>query len=607
METSIPQAVLQHGIGVLRLPKSSGTHADVLAAVGLADLVATILQDSSVRLVDRADHYKVQLPRALATADVDRLLPSPAYDYLRVRAADKLPDKVGAWADYEVLREGARRYRELREQLDKARAAGHLPSSEELAQLQQMRPHPNWRRFQVLNTLQGDETSNKLYLHLARLDAQRFRTDVRRGLEAVATGKSSHLDWPVSLVQLFTPTAAKGYSRLKPDSTARGDKTKEQWADPFIEWLRYRGYFLATAPFFHGAKGEHIRLLCALPADISTGTYRAVVDELRQRPIGGGPPKLDALAVIELARLLIERSQNYHRPDTDPIAGLFLDASHPTPASVIAGVAITNYQAMGQAKAVWSLSTLALPGWFPVDSRPAADEWLTILDEHRAVVRGLKDDHSDEISLLLAYRRFLELRAEDGAWALLEFLEAYGPFVLRAREAGRKVRQLTIQHVRRVLVSIEPRFTAILDDPGFRAVAAAVRRATVSAQAQKSMKQPNYREIRYDLLPDLRRKRALPGSEPLMEAVADFISKYNQENARRRETLIHLPLNRRAPANVTTEQYRSFAALVERHGANTVGALLCAYGSCRDPREPEGAPDQPPDGETGEVEGGDEA
>ena len=76
-----------------------------------------------------------------------------------------------------------------------------------------------------------------------------------------------------------------------------------------------------------------------------------------------------------------------------------------------------------------------------------------------------------------------------------------------------------------------------------------------------------------------------------MEAVADFTSKYNAENARRRE------MGKFAPRNVTTDEFSAFASLVERYGASLVGALLCAYGSCREPRnedvpEPEGN-DQP--------------
>jgi hypothetical protein len=51
-----------------------------------------------------------------------------------------------------------------------------------------------------------------------------------------------------------------------------------------------------------------------------------------------------------------------------------------------------------------------------------------------------------------------------------------------------------------------------------------------------------------------------------------------------------------APRNVTTEELHRLLALVEDHGAPLVGALLAAYGSCREPRDE--PPEQPLDGDT---------
>ena len=125
------------------------------------------------------------------------------------------------------------------------------------------------------------------------------------------------------------------------------------------------------------------------------------------------------------------------------------------------------------------------------------------------------------------------------------------------------------------------KLSEVLADSGFKAVAAAIRSATVNAQAQKAMNRADYREIRYDLLPDLRRKSSLPGNQSLVEAISEFVSLYNVENARRRE------LGKQAPRNVTTEEFETLVRLIDSHRASTVGPMLCAYGSCRLPREGE--------------------
>jgi len=123
----------------------------------------------------------------------------------------------------------------------------------------------------------------------------------------------------------------------------------------------------------------------------------------------------------------------------------------------------------------------------------------------------------------------------------------------------------------------------IMNDPGFEAVARAVRQATVTAQNKRARQQEVWREIRYDLLHDIHRTRKVPG-DAFVECITQFISRYNYENARRREVTKN---PKSAPANVSDEELKSFVALISRHGAAVVGALLAAYGTCKEKWEPD--------------------
>lgn len=558
------------------VPSSTGTHGDVLVAAGLADLLGSIPGAGVVRIREAEIGLAVSVP---GHVDLEQLPQYPGYPFLKVKPAAAVPPGAVDVVDYQNERAKAERRKQARGGSGKRRRGRVEPQSDQA--MQEEAPREDWPLLQVLNSLQGDETSNRVHAAIVRRAADRWGGEMARSLTALRDGKPSGLDWKATTVQLFTPTAAKGYCRLKPDSTDRNDKSKDRWADPLVEWLRYRGYFRAACPFF---RGSDVRLLCPVPRDISIRALESLARELRRGGVPGGPPKLDALAVLRMAELLVRHSEEFRDADTEPWPGLSLAGK--TPAAVISGVMTTHYQSLGQARAVSAMATLALPGWFPIRNRHDAEMWLAILDEHQRVVRGLQDDHSDEIGLLLLYRRFLERREGGAALALIEFMERYGPFVIRAREQGRKVRSFRTDHFRETVKDMNTTLTEILDDTGLRAVAAAVRRATVSAQALKAMKRPDYREIRYDLLPELRRKRSLPGVAPLMESVADFVASYNSENARRRE------MGKEAPRNVTTEELSAFARLVERHGTSLVGALLCAYGSCREPRDAEIAEDE---------------
>jgi hypothetical protein len=545
------------------LPRITGTHGDVFAAVGLADLLSDA-SDTPVRIRETGSSF------AVTANALDGIPQKAGYPFLKTNEKVQVPKDVTDFVDYKAEKAKADRRKKLTQGKSK-KSLG--PEIEEL--LKQDEPLPNWRLLQVLNTIQGDETSNRIHALIQSMPPPDFSQQVKAGLESLRSFEPSGLDWPASSVQLFSPNAAKGYSRLKPDSTERNDKTKEQWTDPFVEWLRYRGYFAVACPFFDGPKAENVRLLCPIPADISVGALKEVCGALRQAGVFGGPPKLDSLATLKLAELLITRSQEY--ASANPIAGLFLLRKRPS--EVISGISVTQYQSLGSAKAVSSIATLALPGWLVINSPDEALEFLSILQEHQRVVRSLEDNHSDEIGLLIQYRRFLELRGERSIRTLIDFMAAYGALIIRARGQGRKVTQFSTQHFGRLVMQNAQRLGDVLNDTGFQAVAAAIRSATVSAQAQKAMNRPDYREIRYDLLPELRRKSSLPGNPPLVQAISEFISKYNFENARRRE------LNKSAPRNVTTEEFSSLVTLIETYHAATVGPMLCAYGSCRVSRD----------------------
>lgn len=553
-------------------PRFTGTHGDAFAAVGLADLLSTIPGVSEVRIEETSLGFSISLKGLFAPEDAPT---TPGYPFLKANEKTVVPKGVSDFVDYKVEKAKADRRRKLLQAKGKKPIG---PDIEELLKQDELRP--DWRLLQVLNTLQGDETSNRIHALIVEMKSDDFARTISNALATLGSGQPSGLDWPANSVQLFTPNAAKGYSRLKPDSTDRNDKTKEQWTDPFLEWLRYRGYFAEACPFFQGQKAENIRLLCPIPHNVRIDVLKQIAFELRTtQGVFGGAPKLDSLAVLKLAELLIRRSEEYHDAQTSALPGNSLFGR--TPADIISGVYVTHYQSLGNAKAVSAMFILALPGWLAINDAKDAEAFLEILDEHQRVVRSLRDDHSDEIGLLIDYRRFLESRGEHSIELLVAFMARYGPLVVRGREQGRRVPQFRTDNLEKLIMQNAPGLRPILDDPGFKAVAAAVRSATVSAQAQKAMNRSDYREIRYDLIPELRRKSSLPGDHALVQTLAEFISLYNVENARRRE------LGKSAPRNITTEELEGLVALIDTHHAETVGPMLCAYGSCRVPRSTE--------------------
>ena len=97
----------------------------------------------------------------------------------------------------------------------------------------------------------------------------------------------------------------------------------------------------------------------------------------------------------------------------------------------------------------------------------------------------------------------------------------------------------------------------------------------------KNQKGPS--DVRYGLGTDLMRKAAYP--DRFIQALAEFMFAYNQENAQIHERYKGNPPVRRA--NITTDDIAQVTKLIDDYDAQTVGNLLVAYGYAREPREPE--------------------
>lgn len=536
------------------IPKQTGTHADVFAVVGLAELLSRCGIHSE--LLDQGSEYQVVVSEPVTAQKLRQLGNDPGYRYLvpNDKERAKIPPAVGdRYFDYPKEKERFDRWKEHAQQLKNA--SGEIAEGIEAPE-----PDPDFLHYRILNLVQGDGPLNKAAVAILRLDSDGWHKTLEQALVAIAARRPAAVGFDTDLVQLFSPLAAKGYARLKPDSTSRNDKTKDDWADPFFEWLRFRGFFLCSVGFL---LDKDIRLITVEPARISYPFFRAVMDKLRGLRLGGANVKVDCLGTLAIARILIQ-----HGADFEDEFG--------EPSTLLSGVLITHYQSLGQAKAVTNLSRLSLPGWYSLDRDSEEDKarWGRTLDEHITNLRRLNDKFSDELQLLVLYRRHLEHRSKASALWLAEFLEAYGIFLIRKRgEDDWRLRQFDVSSVESIM---DRYYSSVLNNPGFQAVGRALRSATVTAQTRKRNRQ-DVREIRYDILPELRRKRSLPKPDEFLDAIADFVASYNAESAKRLEQGKKSGISR-----VSEPDFAEFVSLFEPgRSPAIVGALLCAWATCK--------------------------
>ena len=264
------------------------------------------------------------------------------------------------------------------------------------------------RMYSILERMRAYGGPNKVISRFASTHRSQWTHSV---WDALNGGQSFKLSSP--LVQLFNPHSGRGYSLMKPNGTDRSDKTKDRWAEPFLEWLRYRGYFEGSAGWF--ASGD-LRFYCPVPADISYDHFATVAAALRELNLGGTGVKMDCRVILSLTRLLIEHAANYRRPRQS-----------------LRGLWVTTYKDMGRVHTFMGAEQLSIPDWFELRSSEEAQLWLRALDEHETILRRLTDSHSSEFALLKQYRQIFQIDQEDAVAAFVEFLMGYGMHLFRRR------------------------------------------------------------------------------------------------------------------------------------------------------------------------------
>ena len=129
-------------------------------------------------------------------------------------------------------------------------------------------------------------------------------------------------------------------------------------------------------------------------------------------------------------------------------------------------------------------------------------------------------------------------------------------------------------------------FSPILENEGFREIAAAIRRATVTAQYQAARESGYPFEVRYGLGQELLRAAAYP--EDFIAALSAFLQSYNAENARIAERVAKgslSPQGRNRRAAVQTGHIKEIVKLIDDYkSSDLICKMLVAYGYARDPR-----------------------
>jgi hypothetical protein len=251
---------------------------------------------------------------------------------------------------------------------------------------------------------------------------------------------------------------------------------------------------------------------------------------------------------------------------------------------LVQGLAVATYQLLSRnSYTTMNISYLGLPDWLPQISHPGdAQRCAEMLREHQQRIMAINEEESEGLHLLSQYRDFLSSNEMQPFFA---FCTGYSSYLLRSIERKRwMVQPFSTSNMEALLTMSDKKYKPILENDGFRHIATAIRRSTLSLVYQEPGKR-RY-DVRYGLGQELQRQARY--DDEFLRALGDFVQSYNDETLRVHErTKGKDPSTRRAL--VTTHDLEDIVALVDEYGARTICNLLIAYGYAREPRETDGS------------------
>lgn len=534
----------------LSVPKKTGTYADTLQAIGLADLVKELCNEDSL-IADGGSEFKISVKEW----NVEKWsAPNPGYTYIWDSKKEQNPppgDVLGYRQEIEK-RDAAR-------ELTKGKATARRKIKEQLQNQgidEAEPPKPELALATILASMRkGWDGDRQLYRWLTE-DRERALRWIKYKL-GVDAPQVEEPKW--SNTQFLNPVTGKGVH--SPKTIARAaNAINAALTDPFEDWLKLRAVFKAMLAY---RNGDDFKFFVLEPAQASAAMLAEITSELRKLNLWGGV-KLDIHAVLCCTRALIRHS--------DIMANGPIRLKGHTPRDLISGLRQSYFKSLGTAAALMNDALFPLPAWFSIQNSDDAAKMLDIIDEliggedKPGCLGSLQESHSDEGSILQQCRDWL---ATGSLEDFLFFHAAFAVHLMQKRTRREWVRAFSTGNLT-FLLSRGYAMNEIVTNPGFLSIARAIRNATIYSVGEKGVEI----STRFGLAQEWKQKLR-SGKAEFIGAVADFVQQYNWEVINRFDRRYHV---------VGMKDLDELSHLIESHPVETVGLLLLAYGYAQAPK-----------------------
>lgn len=563
------------------IKKTDQTYANLLEAYGLANLLKSVDEDARVTFEDQSHQVVLTLKKPIKKETIESLHYFQVVKWIQNKPTTKEPENIGKnYFNYPEQRD----FRKARrEETDKAYKDKELRKKEgglekKLKEIQvkyEDNPSIPWQEeYDIFSQMISNPYSafNKLYNNFA-LNKEVFPILIETIFEKYANSdfeynlkknKKIKLTHDISQLQLFNPSKGSGLNKAKANGLGSSN-IKNDW---ICEILKISGAL--NSMLCQNIKvGSSYDMKVFVPEfnQITQASKGRVISKFKYGIKTNSAIRLDIINILRLLATFIEHDENYKK-------GRLRDT--------IRGLHAVYQKDLGNNKAVTNIAFINTPEFLVIDEKNDGKKWLKLLKEHQKIINGI-EERGDAIQGLLAYRNFL---SSSDLSAFFKFTYWYSAHLMQ---------ELSKEHYYAIPFRIDSldmlfdclnkffnkkydnmKFNKIISNDGFKAVAEAIRKSTISLMYTPKDKRKY--EVRYGFARNLQNKSKT--NEELVTFISDFIASFNTERARKSET------KKAYQKPIREDDLIKFYQLIDEvDDPKMLGAMLAAYGFALTPKE----------------------
>ncbi|MBP8945757.1 MAG: hypothetical protein KBG25_07675 [Paludibacteraceae bacterium] len=553
----------------LSVKKQSGTYAEALEALGLAELLFQVLiqnnQNLRVIIKNSENEYKIISPVTITNEMIENTNYFQLFKYIKKDGTTTVPETISDYYDYQRQRTWKNEKRDRINLVNKDfKGKEHeTERNKKLAEIEKFYEETNRidTELDVITQLAGANqyaSFTKLYFNFYN-NCDKFSGLLKEILYIYSEPTyKTKIDYKnltdfnkdITCLQLFNPNQGKGLNKDKANGL-NATNFKNSWV---TESLKVTGALHSMlCQLVKVGTGYDMKIFVPEYNEILYDKQRKLVQKFKKYIKANTPIKIDILNILLFTKTFIELTPEFRGNIKNTLNGFY-----------------SVYQKdLGQNKAVVNIAHIQTPDFININSEDDAGDWVNVLNYLITLISRI-DEQGDAIQGLLSFRNFLSSSNLESFFRFCRWYSVYFSQAL-AHETYYKlpISPNFLNKLFKLMETENIKLTEIIENEGFKSIAKAIRKSTVSLQY--TPKEQRKFEIRYGLAQEIQNKSK--SKTDLATLIGEFVGAYNAETARVKEKT-----GEGFRATVKEEEILKFIELLDKYPSRLVGSLLSAYG-----------------------------